>query len=139
MYFKKENFISFISREPNSSCYLCTYFVCLSCLMFHNWYPCWSKCWIVRWKLCRMTWEFSSSDTYKKLTIIKIKYSNKQNFAYCICKYVIVLYLNIFGTGCSGKIVFLHNSLRPLPHLHSCKRPSKLSTQCECTVTPIGW
>ena len=38
-------------------------------------------------------------------------------------------------TGCSGKIVFFHNSLQPPPR---CKRPSKLSTQCECTVTPIG-
>ena len=42
-------------------------------------------------------------------------------------------------TGFSGKIVFFHNSLQPLPRLHRCKRPSKLSTQCECTVTPIGW
>ena len=44
------------------------------------------------------------------------------------------------ATGCSGKIVvFLQfNSLQPLPRLHRCKRPSKLSTQCECTVTPIG-
>ena len=32
-----------------------------------------------------------------------------------------------------------HNSLQPLPRLHDCKRPSKLSTQCKCTVTPIGW
>ena len=31
------------------------------------------------------------------------------------------------------------NSLQPLPTLHGCKRPSKHSTQCECTVTPIGW
>ena len=29
-------------------------------------------------------------------------------------------------TGCSGKIVFFHNSLQPLPRLHRCKRPSKL-------------
>ena len=44
------------------------------------------------------------------------------------------------STGCSGKIVFFHNSLQPLPRLHCCKRPSKqLSTQCECTVSPIGW
>ena len=28
------------------------------------------------------------------------------------------------GTGCSGKIVFFHNSLHPLPRLHRCKRPS---------------
>ena len=42
-------------------------------------------------------------------------------------------------TGCSGKIVFFHNSLQPPPRLHRCKIPSKLSTQCECTVTPIGW
>ena len=25
------------------------------------------------------------------------------------------------------------------PPLYRCKRPSKLSTQCECSVTPIGW
>ena len=31
------------------------------------------------------------------------------------------------ATGCSGKNVFFHNSLQPL------------STQCECTVTPIDW
>ena len=41
-------------------------------------------------------------------------------------------------TGCSGKIVFFHNPLQPLPRLHRCKKPSKLSTQCECTVIPIG-
>ena len=39
------------------------------------------------------------------------------------------------GTECSRKYVFFHNSLQPLPRLHYCKRPSKLSTQCECTVT----
>ena len=42
-------------------------------------------------------------------------------------------------TVCSGKIVFLHNFLQLLPRLHCCKRSSKLSTQCKCTVTPIGW
>ena len=42
-------------------------------------------------------------------------------------------------TGCSGKIAFFQNSLQHLPHLHRCNRPSTLSTQCECTVTPIGW
>merc|ERR1711860_278717 len=42
-------------------------------------------------------------------------------------------------TGCSGNIVFFHNSLQPLPRLHRCKRPSKLSAQCECTVSLIGW
>ena len=41
-------------------------------------------------------------------------------------------------TGCSGKIVFFHNSLQPLPRLHRCKKPSKLSTLCECTVASIG-
>ena len=36
-------------------------------------------------------------------------------------------------TGCSGKIVFFfHNSLQPLSRQHRCKRPSKLSMQCEC-------
>ena len=34
---------------------------------------------------------------------------------------------------------FSQNSLQPLPRLQCCKRPSKLSTQCECTITPIGW
>ena len=43
------------------------------------------------------------------------------------------------GTGFSGKIVFFHNSLQSLPRIHRCKRPSKLSTQCENAVTPIGW
>ena len=33
------------------------------------------------------------------------------------------------GTGRSGKIGFFYNSLQPLPRLHRCKRPSKLSTQ----------
>ena len=32
-----------------------------------------------------------------------------------------------------------HDSLLPLPRLHRCEKSSKLSTQCECTVTPIGW
>ena len=40
--------------------------------------------------------------------------------------------------GFPEKIVNFHNSLHPLPRLHGCKRPSKISTQCECTVTPIG-
>ena len=50
------------------------------------------------------------------------------------------------GVGCRGGVtgyrvfrrncVFFQNSLQPLPR---CKRPSKLSTQCDCTVTPIGW
>ena len=45
----------------------------------------------------------------------------------------------IYYAGCSGKIVFYHNSLQPLPRLHHrCKRPSELSPQCERTVTPIG-
>ena len=36
------------------------------------------------------------------------------------------------------KIVFFLSLLQPLPLLHRCKTPSELSTQCECTVTPIG-
>ena len=32
----------------------------------------------------------------------------------------------VYCTGCSGKIVFFHNSLQPLARL-----------LCECTVTPI--
>ena len=54
---------------------------------------------------------------------------------FCQCLYVM---WEMWNTGCSGKIVFFHNSLQPLPRLHRCKRPSKLSTQCECTVNPIG-
>ena len=53
-----------------------------------------------------------------------------------LCTY---MYTHPVYTGCSGKIVFFHNSLQPLPRLHRCKRPSMLSTQSECTVTPIGW
>ena len=41
--------------------------------------------------------------------------------------------------GVQEKLCFFHNSLQSLPRLHRCKRPSKLSTQCECTVPPIGW
>ena len=41
--------------------------------------------------------------------------------------------------GVQVKLCFLHDSMQPLPRLHCCKRSSKLSTQCECTVTPIGW
>ena len=43
------------------------------------------------------------------------------------------------GTGCSGKIVFFSQFMQPLPRLYRCKRPSKLLTQCKCTVTPNGW
>ena len=41
--------------------------------------------------------------------------------------------------GVQEKMCFFRNSLQPLSRPHRCKRPSKLSTQCECTVTPIGW
>ena len=34
---------------------------------------------------------------------------------------------------------FFHHSHQPLPRIHRCQRPLKLSTQCECTVTTIGW
>ena len=39
------------------------------------------------------------------------------------------------------KIVFFHNPLQPIPRLHMyhCTRFGKVSTQCKCTVTPIGW
>ena len=37
------------------------------------------------------------------------------------------------------KIVFFLYSLQPLPSINRCKRPSKLSTQYECTVNPMGW
>ena len=62
-------------------------------------------------------------------------------YSYSLPEIPWLTYWFIEVTGCSGKIVFFHNSLQPLPRLHRCKRPSntKLSTQCECTVTPIGW
>ena len=42
--------------------------------------------------------------------------------------------------GVQEKLCFCHNSLQPLPRpRRRCKRPTKLSTPCECTVTPIGW
>ena len=41
--------------------------------------------------------------------------------------------------GVQEKLCFFHISLQPLPRLHRCKRPIKLSKQCKCTVTPIGW
>ena len=63
-------------------------------------------------------------------------------------KYILLIF-RCGGTGCSGKNVFAHNSLQPLPRLYRCKNqgpynilgknPTKLSTQWECTVTPIGW
>ena len=34
--------------------------------------------------------------------------------------------------------MFSHNSLKPSLRLHRCKRPSKLSTQCESTVTLLA-
>ena len=40
----------------------------------------------------------------------------------------------VFRKSCD----FFHNSMQSLPLLHHCKRPSKLSKQCECTVTPIS-
>ena len=39
--------------------------------------------------------------------------------------------ITVKDTGCSGKNVFFHNSLQPLPRLHRCNRPSTLSTQCD--------
>ena len=37
--------------------------------------------------------------------------------------------------GVQEKWCFFHKSLQPLPRLQRCKRPSKLSTQYECTVS----
>ena len=64
-----------------------------------------------------------------------------ENFTYATVKgsSVDMYFRRQVHTGCSGKIVFCHNSLQPLSHLHHCKRHSKFSTQCENTVTPIGW
>ena len=61
-----------------------------------------------------------------------------ENVIGVFCAFVICT-VSVLYTGCSGKIVFFHNSLQPIPRLHCCKRPLKLSAQCECTVTPIGW
>ena len=41
----------------------------------------------------------------------------------------------VFRKNC----VFFTIHCNPPPRLHRWKRPSKLSTQCECTVTPNGW
>ena len=37
----------------------------------------------------------------------------------------VLIFKVMFCTGCSGKIVFFHNSPQPFPRLHRCKRPLK--------------
>ena len=44
----------------------------------------------------------------------------------------------ILQQGVQEKLCFFHNSLQQFARRHPCKRPSKLSTQCKCTLTPIG-
>ena len=52
---------------------------------------------------------------------------------------IIILIIKIWYTRMFGKnCVFLQFTATP-PRLHRCQRPSKLSTQCECTVNPPGW
>ena len=47
-------------------------------------------------------------------------YALLQKVRTCFCKI----------QGVQEKLCFFHNLLQPLPRLHCCKRPSKLSTQC---------
>ena len=87
-----------------------------------------------RWALQRISVRFSTSTprSYGRCSTIF-------NIGHIYIYMHTDIYINVRGTGCSGKIVFFHTSLQPLPRLHRCKRLSKLSTQWECTVTPIGW
>ena len=79
---------------------------------------------------------FSEKISYFNTMRINHRFLNLCNSIICSCDYLDCVYVH---TGCSGKIVFFHISLQPLPRLHRCKRHSKPSMQCECTVTPIGW
>ena len=54
---------------------------------------------------------------------------------YWVDSYIIMNHIQ----GVQEKLCFFTIHCNPVPRLHRCKRPSKLSTQCECTVTPIGW
>ena len=97
------------------------------------------------------------------MTVANIAYSFEMLFVYFV--FVVIEHNNLLETGYpdlkgyyaggGGRIrqltsvalyrvfrkncVFFHISLQPLPRLYHCKRLTKLPTQCECTVTPIGW
>ena len=60
-------------------------------------------------------------------TIYSLKPYDSNSWLWGWVKTIAIHTLIITYTGCSGKIVFFHNSLQPLPRLH------------RCTVTPIGW
>ena len=57
----------------------------------------------------------------------------------CVLLFSFVSSVAFHVQGIQEKLCFFHNSLQPLPRLHRFERLSKLSTQSECTVTPIGW
>ena len=57
----------------------------------------------------------------------------------CVLLFSFVSSVAFHVQGIQEKLCFFHNSLQPLPRLHLCKGTSKLSRQCECTVTLIGW
>ena len=95
-------------------------------------------------------WKFFCFNIQDSKTVFKW---DQTRIATCETFYIIFFYVKFHSLGIrkSGKwflqpifmfrknCVFFHNSLQPLPRLHRCKRPSKLSIQCECTVIPDGW
>ena len=70
------------------------------------------------------------------LRVCRPKWRPREPGVFKIAKSLILILLQ----GGQKKIVFFSQfTATPFPRLHRCKRPSKLSTQCKCTVTPIGW
>ena len=47
--------------------------------------------------------------------------------------------MNLQGVQENFCFFTIHCNPSPSPTSHRCKRPSKLSTQFKCTVTPFGW
>ena len=87
---------------------------------------------------------FILSNSISNLCTTKLKHSPFEILCTFVTLNIVSLYnaLYLDNTlviqGVQEKLCFFHNSLQPLPRLHRCKRPSKISTQCEWTVTPIG-
>ena len=98
-------------------------------------------------------WEKVQTDNQVFCTLLHILFSSYFSFYWVVVSIcitylfpsffppILILYsrqshmYRVFRKNCG----FFYNSLQPLPRLHRCKRPSKLSTQSECTVAPIGW
>ena len=79
---------------------------------------------------------------YITYVICNLVYKNDINLNKHILYYIFIFLfwkITFLDKKVQEKLFFFHNSLQPLLRLHRCKRPSKLSTRCECTVTPIGW